>query len=71
MTPLTGDTLGEIARQYLLAQAVIERESRLIDPSVLQALLKTDPVDLAETASAEAALAPCAPCCRPTALTCR
>ena len=36
---------------------MIERESRLIDPSVLQALLKTDPVDLAETASAEAALA--------------
>ena len=57
MTPLTGDALGEIARQYLLAQAVIERESRLIDPSVLQALLKTDPVDLAETANAEAALA--------------
>ncbi|AQR63624.1 DNA topoisomerase (ATP-hydrolyzing) subunit B [Aquaspirillum sp. LM1] len=53
--PLTGDALGEIARQYLLAQAVIERESRLIDTTVLQALLKTDPIDLSSEANALAA----------------
>ncbi len=55
--PLEGDALGAIARQYLLAQAVIERESRVIDPVVLNALLKIPAIDLNSEASAQAAVA--------------
>ncbi|MDE1713560.1 toprim domain-containing protein, partial (plasmid) [Chromobacterium amazonense] len=44
--PLSGETLGEIARQFLLARAVMERESRVIDPLVLEAMLKTGPLSL-------------------------
>ena len=43
---LSGDTLGEIARQFLLTRSVIDRESRVIDPLVLEAMLKTGPLSL-------------------------
>ncbi|RQO67130.1 DNA topoisomerase (ATP-hydrolyzing) subunit B [Aquitalea sp. FJL05] len=45
--PLAGDTLAEVARQFLLARAVIERESRVIDPLVLEAMLKSGRLSLA------------------------
>jgi DNA gyrase subunit B len=43
---LAGDTLAEVARQFLLARAVIERESRVIDPLVLEAMLKSGRLSL-------------------------
>lgn len=55
--PLVGEALGEIARQYLLAQNVIERESRAIDEGVLNALLRLDPIALKTEHEAQAALA--------------
>jgi DNA gyrase subunit B len=44
--PIEGQPLDVIARQYLIAQAVIERESRLFDPVVLYALLRAPALDL-------------------------
>ncbi|MCC6917483.1 DNA topoisomerase (ATP-hydrolyzing) subunit B [Nitrosomonas sp.] len=44
--PITGETLAKIADEYLLAEAVIERMSRLIDRTVLHALLKQPDIDL-------------------------
>lgn len=41
-TPLRGEALDALARQYLLAEAVIERLGRVVDPSVLQALLRIE-----------------------------
>ena len=38
--PLTGDTLAEVAREYILAEAVIDRLSRRVDSAVLHALLR-------------------------------
>lgn len=49
--PLTGETLANIAREYLLAEAVIERMSRLIDSAVLYALLKQPDIDLSNEMS--------------------
>jgi DNA gyrase subunit B len=54
--PLSADALGNLAREYLLAEAVIDRLSRIIDPEVLHAMLKTPPLDLSSReAGAEAA----------------
>ncbi len=52
--PLSRDALEEVAKHYLLAEAVIERESRLIDPEALHALLN-NPVtlDLSDEAAAQ------------------
>ncbi|OBU87834.1 DNA topoisomerase (ATP-hydrolyzing) subunit B [Chromobacterium subtsugae] len=55
--PLAGDTLAEIARQFLLTRAVIERESRVIDPLVLEAMLKSGPLSLQSQAEAAACVA--------------
>eukprot|EP01099_Mayorella_cantabrigiensis_P006014 TRINITY_DN4936_c0_g1_i1.p1 TRINITY_DN4936_c0_g1~~TRINITY_DN4936_c0_g1_i1.p1 ORF type:complete len:239 (+),score=7.94 TRINITY_DN4936_c0_g1_i1:84-719(+) len=44
--PLSGENLAEVARQFLLARAVIERESRVVDPLVQEALLKVGPLSL-------------------------
>lgn len=44
--PLTGETLEKIANEYLLAEAVIERMSRLIDSEVMHALFRHPDVDL-------------------------
>jgi DNA gyrase subunit B len=52
---IEGDALDALARQFLLAEAVIERESRLVDPVVLHALIKIGPVDLRDAAAAQAA----------------
>jgi DNA gyrase subunit B len=45
-SPLTGETLENIANEYLLAEAVIERMSSLIDSEVMHALLRHSDVDL-------------------------
>ena len=50
--PLNKETLAQVAKQYFLAEAVIDRLSRLIDPAVLQALLVNPEVDLENEKSA-------------------
>src|SRR5580765_2340767 len=52
--PISGDALAELAKSYLLSEAVIERVSRHIDREVLQALLRGVQVDLSRRDSAEA-----------------
>ena len=49
---LSKETLEQVAKQYFLAEAVIDRMSRLIDPSVLQALLANPEIDLSDEQSA-------------------
>jgi len=44
--PLNKEALELVAKQYFLAEAVIDRMSRMIDPAVLQALLVNPKVDL-------------------------
>jgi len=51
--PLTGDALENVAREFFLAEAVIERLRRLIDVQVLYALLKQPAIDLSTAESAE------------------
>jgi DNA gyrase subunit B len=41
--PLSRDAFEEVAKEYLLAEAVIQRESRVVDEEVLYALLKDSP----------------------------
>ncbi|WP_090829521.1 DNA topoisomerase (ATP-hydrolyzing) subunit B [Nitrosovibrio tenuis] len=54
--PLAGETLKNIADEYLLAEAVIERMSSLIDREVMHALLRYPEVDLSsEKGGAESA----------------
>jgi DNA gyrase subunit B len=52
--PLSKDALEEVAKHYLLAEAVIERESRIIDSEALHGLLN-NPVtlDLSNEAAAQ------------------
>ena len=45
-TALAAESLGNVAREYLLAEAVVERTSRAIDSAVLYAMLGGTPVDL-------------------------
>ncbi|HEX6692744.1 MAG TPA: DNA gyrase subunit B, partial [Burkholderiales bacterium] len=52
--PIQGAALAELAKSYLLAEAVIARVSRLIDREVLQAILRGAQVDLARRETAEA-----------------
>src|SRR5258707_11974157 len=51
---ITGDALAELAKSYLLSEAVIARVSRHIDRDALQAMLRGVAVDLARRDSAEA-----------------
>jgi DNA gyrase subunit B len=51
-TPLTGEALAEVARAYILAEAVIERVSRRIDQSVLVAMLRGKEISLANAEDA-------------------
>ena len=50
--PLNKEALEQVAKQYFLAEAVIDRMSRLIDPAVLQALLVNPEIDLANEKNA-------------------
>jgi DNA gyrase subunit B len=52
--PIVGDPLAELAKSYLLAEAVIQRVSRLIDREALQAILRGVHVDLTRRETAEA-----------------
>src|SRR5574340_638669 len=45
--PLSPEALEHVAREYLLAEAVIDRLSRLVDAAALHALLKGPAIDLA------------------------
>ena len=53
-TPITGDALGELARAYLLAQAVVNRLSRLYDAGALEAVMDGIAIDLSSEEAAEA-----------------
>jgi DNA gyrase subunit B len=52
--PIIGDTLAELAKAYLLAEAVIDRVSRWIDRDVLLAMLRGVQVDLGRRETAQA-----------------
>ena len=52
--PIVGEALAELAKSYLLAEAVIVRVSRLVDRDALQAILRGVEVDLTRRDTAEA-----------------
>ncbi|HEX2390577.1 MAG TPA: DNA gyrase subunit B, partial [Casimicrobiaceae bacterium] len=49
---LSAESFGDVAREYLLAEAVIERLTRLVDPAALRAILGGVRLDLASEATA-------------------
>jgi DNA gyrase subunit B len=51
---IAGDALGELSRKYLMAEAVIERLSKIIDQDALRAILDGTELDLAGEAAANA-----------------
>ncbi len=58
LPPLAAETFGSVARSYLVAEAVIDRLSRLVEPAALYALLGGARVDLSSaSAAAESAQA--------------
>ena len=57
LEPLSVKALDGIARQYLLAEAVIDRVARLVDPAALHALLTGLAIDLSTQDSAAASAA--------------
>ena len=52
--PIAGEALEALARQYLVANAVIDRLSRVMDRPALQSLLAGTELDLDDAVSAEA-----------------
>ncbi len=52
--PISGDTLAELARSWLLSEAVIERVARWIDREALVAMLRGVRVDLSRREAAQA-----------------
>lgn len=54
---ISGEALENIAKSYLLAEAVIERMSRLIDGAVMHALMDIAPVSLSNAEEAQRAAA--------------
>jgi DNA gyrase subunit B len=44
--PLAAESFGNVAREYLLAEAVIERLARLVEPAALRAILNGAQIDL-------------------------
>ncbi len=50
--PMVGDTLEKIAHEYILAEAVIERMTQVIDKNVMYALLRQPDVDLSSEQAA-------------------
>ncbi|MBU6459442.1 MAG: DNA topoisomerase (ATP-hydrolyzing) subunit B [Proteobacteria bacterium] len=51
--PLSLETIENLARQYLLAEAVINRISRIIDPEILHKLVYLPKINLSDRDSAE------------------
>jgi DNA gyrase subunit B len=54
--PIQGETLAQLARSYLLAEAVINRLARLIDPGALHAILRGVRVDVSDGEQARASV---------------
>ncbi len=52
--PIAGDALAELARQYLLAEAVVQRLAHVIDRAALEAIVGGVELRLADAAEAEA-----------------
>jgi DNA gyrase subunit B len=52
--PIRGDTLAELAKAYLVTQAVVDRVARWIDREVVHAILRGVQVDLSRRDTAEA-----------------
>jgi DNA gyrase subunit B len=52
--PIAGEALAQLAKSYLVSEAVIDRVSRLIDREVLQAMVRGVQVDLSRRDTAEA-----------------
>jgi DNA gyrase subunit B len=50
---IAGDALETLAKQYFVTEAVIERESRFIDPMILNAMLTMLPLSLDSEAAAQ------------------
>ena len=50
--PLSAESFGDVAREYLLAEAVIERLARLVDPAALRAILNGVRLDLSSETTA-------------------
>ncbi|TXI17215.1 MAG: DNA topoisomerase (ATP-hydrolyzing) subunit B [Nitrosomonas sp.] len=50
--PMTGDTLEKFANEYILAEAVIERMSHVVDNHVMYALLRQPDIDLSNEQAA-------------------
>ncbi|HEY2817149.1 MAG TPA: DNA topoisomerase (ATP-hydrolyzing) subunit B [Casimicrobiaceae bacterium] len=58
LPPLAAESFGNVAREYLMAEAVIERLARAIEPVALRAMLNGVKVDLdSDTAAEESAAA--------------
>jgi DNA gyrase subunit B len=53
-TAIGGDALGELARRYQLADAVVQRLSRVIDPAALAAIVGGTELNLSDAAAAQA-----------------
>ncbi len=53
LPPLATETFANVAREFLLAEAVIDRLARVTDPAALHAMLSGTRVDLADEASAQ------------------
>ena len=51
--PLSKEAFEEIAKEYLLSEAVVDRLARVIDREILQVLLKNVLLDLSSAAAAE------------------
>jgi DNA gyrase subunit B len=51
--PLAPESLGNVAREYLLAEAVVERTARIIDSAALYAMLGGTPIDLSSETAAQ------------------
>ncbi len=52
--PITGEPLAQLAKSYLLSEAVIDRVSRRVDREALQAVLRGVRIDLSSRESAQA-----------------
>ena len=52
--PIVGEALAQLARSFLLAEAVIDRLSRIIDSEALRALMRGVKIDLSSAQSAGA-----------------
>jgi len=53
-SPLAPDAFASVAREYLLADAVIERLARIVEPAALHAVLAGARIDLSSEAAASA-----------------